>query len=204
MNARILWSGIPIAVFYLLSRVAEPWVAICGGFGASPVVYWVNRRDTTMGLLTLFGFAVVSVSAVVGIVLNNEKAYLASGPAADFLLVPIYAVSIVIRKPLIGALAREMFPKYAGTVPINAPVFVGLSVFWAAHDVVQGVARIYLLDALSVGQYLVWSRLLNWPFTAVMLWTSAYFVLRAAKRYQAGAVRAENGAGASTVATVER
>lgn len=193
MNLRILWGAIPIAVFYALSRVAAPWMAISGGFAASAVVYWFNRRDTTLGMLTLFGFAVVSVSAVTGIVMNSEKAYLASGPAADFLFVPVYAVSIAIKKPLIGAIAREMFPKYAASVPLNAPVYVWLSVYWAAHDVVQGVARIFLLDTLSVGEYLVWSRVLNWPFTAVMLWTSAHVVLRAARRYEAAGPAAEGG-----------
>ena len=186
MNLRILWSGLPVAVFYTLSRVADPWVAVLGGFIASAVVYWFNRRDTLMGMLTLFGFVVVTVSAAIGIIFNNEKAYLASGPAADFLFVPLYAVSIFLKKPLIGAIAREMFPKYAGQIPIAAPVFVALSVFWAAHDIVQGVARIYLLQQLSVGEYIIWSRVLNWPFTVVMLWTSMYFVLRAAKRYGNG------------------
>ncbi|MGD9935129.1 MAG: hypothetical protein AB7T37_15650 [Dehalococcoidia bacterium] len=184
MNLRILWSGLPVAVFYALSRVADPWVAILGGFIASAVVYWFNRRDTLMGMLTLFGFVVVTVSAAIGIISNSEKAYLASGPAADFLFVPLYAVSIFLKKPLIGAIAREMFPKYAGHIPIGAPVFVALSVFWAAHDIVQGVARTYLLQELSVGEYIIWSRVLNWPFTVVMLWTSMYFVMRAAKRYE--------------------
>jgi len=182
VNLRILWSALPVAIFYGLSRVADPWVAILGGFIASAVVYWFNRRDTLMGMLTLFGFAVVTVSAAIGIISNSEKAYLASGPAADFLFVPLYAVSIFLKKPLIGAIAREMFPRYAGHIPIGAPVFVALSVFWAAHDIVQGVARVYLLQELSVGEYIIWSRVLNWPFTAVMLWASVYFVMRAAKR----------------------
>lgn len=187
MNLRILWSGLPVAIFYALSRVAEPWMAVLGGFIASAVVYWFNRRDTLMGTLTLFGFVVVSISAIIGIIVNSEKAYLASGPAADFLFVPLYAVSIYLKKPLIGLIAREVFPKYAGRIPVAAPVFAGLSVLWAAHDVVQGVGRFYLLHELSVGEYIIWSRVLNWPFTVVMIWTTLFFIRRAAKRYEAEA-----------------
>ena len=127
MNYRIMASGIPVAVFYLLTRVSDPWVAVLGGFIASAIVFYYNRKDRLIGLLAAFGFVVVFVSSVVGVVINSEKAYLAAGPVGDFLFVPLYLGSVLIGKPLIGGIARELMPKYVGHMPINAPVFMWLT-----------------------------------------------------------------------------
>lgn len=191
MNPRILLSLIPIAVFYALYRADAPtWVAIGGGFAASVAVLYSNRKDRLIGALTLFGFGVVGVSAAVGIIWDSEKAYLASGPVSDFLFVPLYAGSIVIGKPLVGGIARELFPAIAGRIPIDAPVFVRLSLAWAIFDVGMGVLRTYLLVNLSVGEYLVWSRVFGWPLSWTLLAVTAWLIWREAKRVPAAAPEA--------------
>ena len=183
MNLRIASSVLPIAVFYILSRVADPWVSIVGGFVASSLVFYWNRRHRVIGLLALFAFVVLSVSAVIGIVFDSEKAYLASGPIADFLFVPMYIGSMILKKPLIGGIVREMFPQWAGQVPIDAPVFVKLSFLWALFDVVTGVLRSYMLFELSVGEYIIWSRVATWPFRAAIVGITIWAVYRASKSY---------------------
>jgi hypothetical protein len=184
VNLRITWSIAPVAVFYLLTRVADPWVAVAGGFAASTVVFWYNRRDRLIGLLTAFSFLVVAVSAGVGIAVNNEKAYLAAGPVGDFLFVPLYLGSILIGKPLIGGIARELLPKYAGHVPVNAPVFVWLSVAWAGWDLAHGLVRLWMLQEMSVGEYIIWSRLAFWPFSSAMVGITAWLAVREGKKYR--------------------
>ena len=183
MNYRILASGIPVAVFYLLTRVGDPWMAVLGGFIASAIVFYYNRKDRLIGVLAAFGFVVVIVSAIVGVVINSEKAYLAAGPVGDFLFVPLYLGSILIGKPLIGGIARELMPKYVGHVPINAPVFVGLTIAWAFWDLAHGLGRVWMLQELSTGEYIIWSRLAFWPFSSAMVGLSAWFALRAARNY---------------------
>lgn len=185
MNPRLLASLIPIGVFWGLSRGldTESWVAILGGFIASAAVFYYNRKDRLIGALTAFGFVVVGASAVVGIAWDSEKAYLASGPIADFLFVPLYAVSVGMRKPLIGGIARELFPDVARRLPVNAPVFIVLSVAWAVYDVVHGLFRVYLLRELSVGEYIIWSRVLTWPVLAVLLAVSGWLIYRASRRH---------------------
>ncbi|MFN0147011.1 MAG: hypothetical protein ACKVT1_10895 [Dehalococcoidia bacterium] len=185
MNPRLLASLLPIAVFWGLSRGlnVDSWVAILGGFIASAAVFYYNRKDRLIGALTAFGFVVVGASAVAGIVWDSEKAYLASGPIADFLFVPLFAVSIALRKPLIGGIARELFPQVATRLPINAPVFVGLTIAWAVYNIVHGVFRVYLLRELSVGEYIIWSRVLTWPVLAVLFGVSGWLIHRAAQRH---------------------
>jgi intracellular septation protein A len=182
LNYRILASGIPVGVFYLLTRVADPWVAVAGGFVASAIVFWYNRRDRLIGALTGFSFLVVFVSALIGIIFNNEKAYLAAGPVGDFLFVALYLGSIAIRKPIIGGIVRELMPKYAGHVPMNAPVFYWLTIAWAIWDLLHGVIRLWMLGEMSIGEYIIWSRLAFWPFSTAMIGGTAWFAIREGRR----------------------
>src|SRR5688572_18110624 len=110
MNTRVLWSLAPAAIFWVLWRTTETWVAILGGFAASLFVLRVNRGQPLIAVLTVVGIVIVGASSLVGIIWDSPKAYLASGPVSDFLFVPVYLVSILIHKPLVGGVARELFP----------------------------------------------------------------------------------------------
>ena len=192
MNFRIFMSIIPVALFLGLNRLGAPAVLAIGlGFAASTAVFFWNRKDRLIGALTLFGFVVVTVSAVVGIIWDSEKAYLAAGPLTDFLFIPMYLVSIWLRQPLVGGMARELVPGIAGKIPVNAPVFTWLSVAWAAFDLAHGILRAYLLAELSVGQYIIWSRLLSWPFSASLLGLTVWLIVRAAGQHEAQPARLE-------------
>lgn len=183
MNPRILLTLIPIGIFYALFKMDAPtWVAIGGGFLASGAVLVTNRKDRLIGGLALFGFVVLGVTAVIGIIWGSEKAYLASGPVSDFLFAPLYLVSILIGKPLVGGIVRELFPAYVSALPIDHKVYVWLSLLWAAYDIAHGVARVYMLSSLSVGEYLIWSRLASWPVNAALLLLSAWLISREVKR----------------------
>lgn len=183
MNLRILSSTIPVAIFFALTRVSEPWVAILAGFVATAIVTYANRQDRLIGLLTVYGFVIVGVCAVIGIASNNEKTYLASGPIADFLFVPLYIGSVFVGRPIIGGITRELFPVLTHRIPHDAGLWAWLTVVWALFNMSQGVFRFWLLSRLSVGEYIVWSRLLNWPLSMTMIGITAYFVLREARRH---------------------
>lgn len=184
MNFRILTSLAPVFVFLGLERLGlPPAVTISGGFLTSTIVYWMNRRDRLIGTLTLFGFLVVAVSAVVGIVSSSEKAYLAAGPISDLLLVPLYVGSIVLRQPLVGGIARELVPAIAWRLPVNAPVFIWLSWTWAAYNLLQGAVRWYMLQTLSVIEFSIWSRVIGIPISGALFLTSGYLIYRASRRH---------------------
>ncbi|MCC6381213.1 MAG: hypothetical protein IT304_01835 [Dehalococcoidia bacterium] len=182
MNLRILSSLLPVAVFFGLSRVAPAWAAILGGFAVSAMVFGLNRRQRLIGGLTAFGFGVVAVSAVVGIAWQSEKAYLASGPVSDFLFVPLYLVSVQLRQPLVGGIARQLVPAIAGHLRPDAALFAWLTVVWAVFDALHGAVRMVLLAQLSVGEYIVWSRVVGMPLTGALLALSGLLIYREARR----------------------
>ena len=181
----MLLSLVPVAVFLVLTRVTGPSLAVFGGFLASAGVFYLARRDRLIGLLTLAGFAVLTASAVVGIVKGSERAYLASGPISDFLFVPLYFGSLLVHRPLVGGIARELVPAITRGVPLDAPVYRQLSLAWAIFDVLHGSAALVLLNRLSVAQYVVWSRVLLWPFTGLLLAASAGIIWESARRSSA-------------------
>ena len=183
MNPRVLVSLFPVVVFFGLTRVAPPWLAIGGGFAVSAGVFYLNRRARVVSAMAAFGFVVLAVSAVVGIFLGSEKAYLASGPVSDFLFVPVFLGSIVVGRPLVRGIAAELFPSWVGGIPSGAPVFAWLSVAWAVYDFFHGVLRVYLLRELSVGEYMIWGRLLSWPVLAVLIGATVWSVYRAAPQH---------------------
>lgn len=185
MSFRILLSALPIVVFFALSRVAEPWLSILGGFTASSLVLFVTRGNRLIASLTAFGFAVVTVTAALGIALDSEKAYLASGPISDLMFPFLYLWSIRQRRPLIGEVAWEMFPALTRVIPKDAKVFMLLSLVWAAFDVVHGTILGLLLRNLSVTEYIIWSRVIGWPLTGALVGISAIVIYREALRRRA-------------------
>lgn len=183
MNSRILYSLLPAAIFWVLWRTTETWIAILSGFGASLLVLRYNRDQRLIGFLTIFGMVIVGMSGAIGIIWDSPKAYLASGPVSDFLFVPVYLVSIAIGKPLVGGIAREMFPAIAGRLPVDHGLFVAWSLAWAAFNLAQGFIRWWMLTELSVGEYLVWTRVVFWPVSTTMLLVCGWMILRESQKH---------------------
>ena len=189
MNVRILLSAIPVLLFLGTRQVAPPWAAILAGFVATAVITYANRRDRLLGVLTMYGFAIVAICAVVGIAWDNEKAYLAAGPLSDFLFVPLYVGSVFIGRPLIGGISRELMPAFVQHIPLNAPVYRWLSLAWGLYDTSQGLLRTFLLRELSVNEYVIISRMVNLPLSALMVGVTAAFVWRAARHHRGSQTR---------------
>jgi hypothetical protein len=140
----------------------------------------LNRGQPLIAVLTMVGITIVGISGLVGIIWDSPKAYLASGPVSDFLFVGVYLVSILIHKPLIGGVSRELFPLIAGRIPIENRVFVIWSFAWGAFNLAQGFIRWWMLEELSVGEYLVWSRVVFWPVSTALFLGTALHIYREA------------------------
>ena len=55
---------------------------------------------------------------------------------------------------------------------------------WVAVNAAQAALRIYMLQELSVGEYLIWTRVISWPLNAVLIWTTWVLVSRTIRREQ--------------------
>ncbi len=150
-NPRVFLTMLPVLVFYGLTKVAPAEVAIGGGFAAVTVVFLLTRETPLLRLIAIYGYIVTAGSALAGILLTSEKAYLAAGPIGDALILPLYAWTLWRGWPLIGAIGREISPRMVGPLPVNAPIFVRLTVIWAAYEATKALVLTWMLLNLSIG-----------------------------------------------------
>ncbi len=161
-------GGLPLVAFIAGHQVGTA-VAILAGLGASLFVYLIGSRRGALGLLALFFFFTTLVWAVIGLIIGDESAYLRQEGMRDFVSAGMAVVTVLIGRPLFALVIRELVPSLERRLPMEHPVFMWTTLFWAAVNAIQGVVRMIMLDSdLSVGQYLFWSRMFAWPTTLLM------------------------------------
>ncbi len=182
-NPRVFLTMLPVLLFYGLTKVAPAEVAVGGGFAAVTVVFLFTRETPLLRLIAIYGYLVTAGAALAGILFASEKAYLAAGPIGDALILPLYAWTLWRGWPLIGAIGREISPRMVGNLPVNAPIFVKVTLVWAGYEAVKALVLTWMLLNLSIGEYLVYGRLFGWPTTAALVFICGTFILREARRH---------------------
>tara|TARA_Y100000590_G_scaffold219393_1_gene248490 strand:+ start:187 stop:885 length:699 start_codon:yes stop_codon:yes gene_type:complete len=184
---RIFWSALPLVVF-LLSNSFWPedlWrtqVAIVASFVASAWVFAKNRDSGVIRVITVLGFVVVAGSAAVGLAVNSAKAFAAQNIASDFLIAAVCIGSVVIGKPLVGAVARESIPALRPLMKPEHRVFIYLTLVFMAYNIGTGIFRIFLLGEFSANEYVIISRITSPISLAFFL--ACYFTIRKAAGFQ--------------------
>jgi intracellular septation protein A len=164
-NARILEGLLPVGAYIAVNLFAATEVAIAASFAASVMVFVRNRAHGTIRLLGGIGFAVVAASAVLGLISHSGKVYVAQNLVSDFIFAGVFFGSVLAGKPLIGAIAREVAPALQPVMAVNHALFTQLTLVSAAINFGEGVARIFLLNALSDNEYVIVSRVLFIPLS---------------------------------------
>ena len=68
---------------------------------------------------------------------------------------------------------------------MNAPIFVKVTLIWAAYEATKALVLTWMLLNLSIGEYLIRGRVFGWPTTAALVFICGTFVLREARRRRA-------------------
>jgi hypothetical protein len=181
-DTRVLQGALPAVVFLVANAMGPAQVAIGLSFVTSAVVFVRNRGAGVIQLLATMSFAIVAVSAAVGLALDSPKAFVAQNAVTDFVIAVIFTVSVVVRRPLIGLIARELVPAIRPVIDVTHIVFAQLTLLSAALNVGQGVARLFMLDALSANEYVIISRVvfipMNIAFYALCYWRVSQVAIR--------------------------
>lgn len=101
-HPRILESLLPVAVYIACNSFASTQIAIASSFAASVVVFARNRGYGTIRFLGLLGFAVLTISANLGLIADSGKVYVAQNLVSDFIFAGVFAGSVLAGRPLIG------------------------------------------------------------------------------------------------------
>jgi hypothetical protein len=187
----VLLGGLPLVAFIAGLQVGTA-VAILGGLGASLFVYLIGSRRGALGLLALFFFATTLTWSVIGLVAGDESTYLRQEGMRDFVASAMAVGTVLIGRPLFALVIRELVPSLERRLPMEHPVFMWTTLFWAAVNAAQGVVRLIMLNSdLGVGEYLLWSRVFAWPTTLLMyaIIVVAVWRVTVAERARAGQTR---------------
>lgn len=180
--ARMALSAVPALSFWLLSTVSRPEAAILGGFGAYLVVFRLTQGARNLQALSALSLAIVSMSAMLGIVTSSEKAFLAAGPVSDFVVAPVFLGSIAVNRPLVAGVVHDAAPAIAATLRHDAAVFVWLTAAWGLFNLATGALRSYMLAEMSTTEYMIWSRVIGWPLGWTVIAAMAATLLLAHRR----------------------
>ena len=114
--------------------------------------------------------------------MNNAKAYVSESITTDLMHVIIFTTSIIVRKPLVGLIAREALPLVRNTLPVMHKIFVYLTATFIAINMLTAIARIFLLENVTATTYVLINTPSSFIISGLYLATSGYLIVRAAKK----------------------
>ena len=126
------------------------------------------------------GLVLVLFEAVVGLVSGSERLYLAQPVIVNGLYGLAFVGSVVLRRPLAGAFADEMypFPDFVRASETFRRVFSRVSLMWGVYLLARSALRLATLQNSSVEAFLGVNFLTGMPLTALLLATSIWYAVR--------------------------
>lgn len=184
----VVYSSLPVVVFVAVSSAAGLLPAIVSALGmAGLVLVWrLIRRDSTQPAFS--GFVGVAVCALIAYVVGASKGYFLLGIWISLLWALVFAVSVAIRRPLVGyawswAGGRD---RRWRKVPRAVYAFDVASLCWVLVFGARFVVQRLLYDADQTG-WLAAARIgMGWPLTA-LAGLVTYAAIKAAQRALAAA-----------------
>jgi hypothetical protein len=193
----VIYSSLPVVTFVVASSLFGLLPAIGSALGvAGLVMVWrLIRRESTRPALS--GFMGVGVCALIAYLAGQSKGYFLLGIWMSLLWAVVFAVSVVIRRPLVGyawswATGRDL--RWRG-VPRAVYAFDIASLGWILVFVARFVVQRHLYDADQTSWLGVARIGMGWPLTAIAA-LATYFAIKAARRAIFAADNAD-GAGAA-------
>ena len=143
-----------------------------------------RRAGQSTGPLVWLTLGYVLLRGVAGIATGSELVYFGPGVFNNLAIGTAFAVSVLIRRPLIGAIAPIFyaFPNALRQDPAYRRVFSRLTLAWAVLELANGTMQIILLTTVSTNMFVLVRSLVSWPATAAMFVFSLRYPRRAFSR----------------------
>ncbi|OBF99904.1 hypothetical protein A5773_07455 [Mycobacterium sp. 852014-52450_SCH5900713] len=179
----VIYSSLPVVIFVIASSVSGLLVAIGSALAvAALVLVWrLIRRESPQPAFS--GFFGVAICALIAYIVGESKGYFLLGIWMSLAWAVVFAVSVVIRRPLVGYAWSWASGRGRGwrDVPRAVYAFDIASVCWvlvfAARFVVQGL----LYDADQTGWLAVARIAMGWPLTLAAA-LATYAAIKAVQR----------------------
>ena len=141
----------PILAFYIGWKA----VNLAVGIGASTVIALLafrhERRNERPGVMARLALSIVLVQAVIGLIANDERVFLAQPVLVTAIYGCAFLVSIAIHRPLAATFARDMvpFPEEVTQSVTYRRAFNRISLAWGVYLLVRSAVRLAMLAPIS-------------------------------------------------------
>jgi hypothetical protein len=195
----LIYSTLPVVVFVAASSVAGlfPAIGLALGMAALVLVWRLIRRESTQPALS--GFFGVAICALIAYVVGQSKGYFLLGIWMSLLWAVVFAVSVLIRRPVAGYLWSWATGRDRGWRDVRRAVYafdiatLGWTLVFAARFVVQRL----LYDTDQTGWLGVARIGMGWPLTALAALVT-YAAVKVAQRAMSATDSAVEGVAAVT------
>ncbi|OSC37469.1 DUF3159 domain-containing protein [Mycobacterium decipiens] len=179
----LVYSSLPVVTFVVASSAAGllPAIGFALGMAALILLWRLIRRESTQPAVA--GFFGVAVCALIAYVVGQSKGYFLLGIWMSFLWAVVFALSILIRRPVVGYLWSWVTGRDRGWRGVPRAVYafdvatLGWTLVFAARFIVQRL----LYDADETGWLGVARIGMGWPLTAVAA-LATYAAIKSAQR----------------------
>lgn len=193
----LIYSSLPVVVFVPVSSAFGLMPAIFAALGvATLILIWrLVRRDSVQPAIS--GFFAVGISALIAYLVGASKGYFLLGIWTSLFWAVVFAVSVVVRRPVVGYIWGWVHASDRDWREVSAAVraFDLATLVWVVVFASRFVVQRHLYDADQTGWLGVARIAMGWPLTAVAALVT-YLAIRAAQR----AVRARRDVGDPAVA----
>jgi hypothetical protein len=179
----LIYSSLPVLVFVAASRVVGLLAAIGAALGAAVLILlWrLVRRESAQPAVS--GFIGVAVCALVAYMLGESKGYFLLGIWTSLFWASVFALSVLIRRPVVGYIWGWFGGHDAGWRNVRRAVYAFdvATLTWMLVFGARFTVQRLLYDADQTGWLVVARISMGWPLTAVSALVT-YLAIKAAQR----------------------
>jgi hypothetical protein len=171
---------LPLGAFYAGLELSGLAAGIVASAAASVLIYVYERRHGRDGLLVRLSLGFVAVQSIVGLAANSATVYLAQPVLLAAAWGLAFVVSVVVGRPLAGALACAWypFPQWLKETRDFKRVYTVESLVWAAYFLGRSALRLAVLLHGSIGGFLVITFVTGTPVSILLLVWSIRYAIR--------------------------
>ncbi|UQX13205.1 DUF3159 domain-containing protein [Candidatus Mycobacterium methanotrophicum] len=189
--AGMIYSSLPVLVFVLTSRLLGLSAAVGAALGiATLILLWrlVRRESVQPAVSGLIG---VAVCALIAYLLGESKGYFLLGIWTSLLWAAVFAVSILIRRPVVGYIWGWLHGHDRGWREVRRAVYAFdlATLTWVLVFGARFVVQRLLYESDHTGWLVVARIAMGWPLTAASALVT-YLAIKAAQRALASALSA--------------
>jgi hypothetical protein len=179
----LIYSSLPVLVFVAASRMVGLLAAVGAALGiALLILLWrLVRRESAQPAIS--GFIGVAVCALIAYVVGESKGYFLLGIWTSLFWASIFALSVLIRRPVVGYIWRWFGGHDDGWRDVRRAVwaFDVATLTWMLVFGARFAVQQLLYDADQTGWLVVARIAMGWPLTAASA-VVTYLAIKVAQR----------------------